>query len=369
MARMMNRMIVANLRRRPARSLVSIIAVAIEVILILAVVGLVHGMINDQRTRIRGIGADILVMSGNGSILAQLSGNTLPLQLGAVFARVPGVAAVAPVAGMLGKSAQAIGGVNIPEFDAVSGGFHFIHGHAFAPGSDEMIADDLQAAASHYHVGQQVTMLGRTFTLTGIFEHGMGSRLFIPLQTLDAAAGTPNRASVFYIKTVPGVDVNAVVERLRALAPAEKIYSMRDYLTLFTASSISPAIMVFQNVMISIAVIIGFLVIFLSLYTTVLERTREVGILKALGASRGYIVNVILRESELLAILGVIAGVAIAYGLWRAFSHIFPTLSMEMTWHWVILAAIIALVSSAVGALYPALKAAGQDAIAALAYE
>ncbi|MGH9465971.1 MAG: ABC transporter permease [Terriglobales bacterium] len=366
---MIDRMIVANLRRRPMRSLVSVVAVAIEVILILSVVGLVNGMINDQRARIHGIGADIIVRSGSGSILTQMSGNTLPLALGDVFAKVPGVEAVAPVAYELLRSAAAVGGVNIAQFQAVSGGFHFLQGRAFRPASHEMIVDDLQAAASHYHIGQKISILGQTFTLVGIFEHGMGSRIFLPLQTLDALAGSPHRAATFYIKVTPGVPVAGVVQRLQKLAPAEKVDSLAQYLSLFTASAISPEVNVFQRVMIGIAMAIGFLVIFLSLYTTVLERTREIGILKALGAPRRYIIEVILRESELLALLGVIAGIVISYGLWQLLSHAYPTLSIEMTWPWVIYAAVISLVSSGVGALYPALQAAGQDPIAALAYE
>lgn len=367
---MINRMIVSNLRRRPLRSLVSIVAVAIEVILILMVVGLVNGMIHDQRARVRGIGADIIVRSSTGSFMTQLTGNTLPLKMGAVFARVPGVKAVAPMASMIAKSGtQTIGGVNIEQFHAVSGGFRFLQGRAFRPDSDEMIVDDLEADAQHYHVGQRISLLGHTFTLVGIFEHGMGSRVFLPLQMLDQLASTPDHASVFYIKTTPGVPIATVVARLRKLAPAENVDSLQKYLSLFTASSISPAVNAFQATMIGIAVAIGFLMIFLSLYTAVLERTREIGILKALGASRSYVVKVILRESELLAILGVIAGIAIAFGLWGLLAHTYPTLSIEMTWQWALYAAIISLVSSALGALYPALKAAGQDAIAALAYE
>ncbi|MGH9487825.1 MAG: ABC transporter permease [Terriglobales bacterium] len=369
MARMINRMVVANLRRRPIRSLVSVIAVAIEVLLILMVVGLVSGMINDQRARVHGIGADIIVRSGSGSILTQMTGNTLPLQMGPVLAKVPGVRAIAPVAYALNKSVSAVGGINLTAFQAVSGGFRFLRGRAFAPASYQMIVDDKEAAASHYRVGQRIQLLGHTFTLVGIFEHGMGSRVYIPLRTLDALAGSPDHAALFYVKVVPGVPVAEVVNRLQTLAPAEKVDSIAQYLSLFTANAISPDVMVFQHVMEGIAIAIGFLVIFLSLYTNVLERTREIGILKALGASRGYIVKVIIRESELLAVIGVIAGVAIAYGLWRTLSHIYPTLSMQMTWQWVVLAAVIALVSSTIGALYPALKAAGQDAIAALAYE
>ncbi|TAN20868.1 MAG: ABC transporter permease [Acidobacteria bacterium] len=366
---MINRMIVSNLRRRPMRSLVSVLAVAIEVILILMVVGLVNGMINDQRARVHGIGADIIVYSGSGSIITQLTGNTLPLKMGEVFARVPGVEAVAPVAYMLNQATQTIGGVNLEQFRAVSGGFRFLHGHAFQPDSHEMIVDDLEAASRHYHIGEQVELLGQTFTLTGIFEHGMGSRTFVPLQTLDKLAGSPNRAATFYIKVTPGVPVATVVERLRKLAPAVKVDSLQQYLSLFTANTISPVIDVFQRVIVGIAMAIGFLVIFLSLYTTVLERTREIGILKALGASRSYIVKVILRESELLAIVGIVAGVILAYGLWRFLEYAYPTLSMQMSWPWVIYAAAVSLVSSALGALYPAVKAAGQDAIAALAYE
>jgi putative ABC transport system permease protein len=288
--------------------------------------------------------------------------------MAAVFQQVPGVAAVAPVAYQLGQAAQAIGGVNLAEFNAVSGGFRFLKGGPFHAGSYEMIADDLQAASAHYRIGQKIPLLGQQFTLTGIFEHGMGSRIFIPLDVLDRLGGTPDRAATFYIKTQPHVPVQDVVERLRKLAPSLKVDSLNEFLSLFTASRISPAVPIFQRVMVGIAVAIGFLVIFLSLYTTVLERTREIGILKSLGASR-YIVSVILRESELLAALGVGAGTAASYLLWRLLQQVYPTLTLEWTWQWVGWAAVIALGSSAVGALYPAYKAASQDPIAALAYE
>lgn len=366
---MMNRMIVANLRRRPVRSLVSILAIAIEVILILMIVGLTNGMVNDSRARLAGIGADVVVRASSGSVITQLSGNTMPVKLAEVFARVPGVAAVAPVAYHINGTIQTVGGIDLDDFDAVSGGFHFLKGRAFTSGAREAIVDDLQAAAGHLEPGSTMTLLGENFTVTGVFEHGMGSRIFIPLDVLDQLAGSPGKAATFYIKLKPGADENAVIARLREMAPAETVSSIAQYLALFTSNKISPALPIFQRVMVGIAVIIGFLVIFLSLYTTVLERTREIGILKSLGASRGYIIQAIVRESELLAAMGVIAGAIIAYGLWRLLERLYPTLTIQLTWAWVGWAAIIALVSSGVGALYPALKAAGEDAISALAYE
>lgn len=366
---MINRLIISNLRRRPMRSLVSILAVAIEVVLILMIVGMVNGLINDHRDRINGIGADIVVRAGSGAVFVELSGNTLPLQEAPVFAGVPGVGAVAPVAFKITTGVSAVAGINLAEFNAVTGGFHFLHGRAFRPGSRELIVDDLEAAGKGYHVGQTVTLLGQPFQITGIFAQPMGWREFIDLGVLDELSGTPNKAAMFYVKTAPGADKAAVQAALKKLVPGDTVQSLDDYLSLFTASGISPALPIFQGVMISIAVAIGFLVIFLSLYTAVLERTREIGILKSLGASRGYIVRVILRESELLAVVGVVAGALAAFALWRVLSHMYPTLTIEMTWKWVAWSALVALGSSAIGALYPAFKAASQDAIAALAYE
>ena len=65
---------------------------------------------------------------------------------------------------------------------------------------------------------------------------------------------------------------------------------------MFSTNSV-PYIEAFTKVVIGIAVLIGFLVVCLSMYTAVLERTREIGILKALGASPGYIVGILLRET------------------------------------------------------------------------
>ncbi|HXR97054.1 MAG TPA: FtsX-like permease family protein [Terriglobales bacterium] len=366
---MMNQMIVANLRRRPMRSLVSVIAVAIEVVLILVIVGLVNGMVNDHRTRIEGMGADIVVRAGSGAVFGELSGNTMPIGIADVLARVPGVHAVAPVAYKLLPGLEAVGGIDLENFDRVSGGFHMIAGRVFRPGTHAVIVDDIEAASKHEHVGQTLTMFGEPFEVVGVFEHGVGSRVFMDRVVLDQIDGSPNKAATFYIKTDPGADQAKVVAALQKLAPAETVQSIGDYLSLFTPDRLNAALPIFQRVMISIAIAIGFLVIFLSLYTTVLERTREIGILKALGASRGYIVQVILRESELLALIGIVVGSFLGFLLWNLLGRLYPSLTMEFTWKWVAFAALIALASSVVGALYPAFKAASQDAIAALAYE
>ena len=78
---MMNRMIVGNLVHRPIRSLISIVAVALEVTLILLIVGLCVGMLQDSRTRTAGIGADVLVRPPGSSFISAFSGAPMPIKV------------------------------------------------------------------------------------------------------------------------------------------------------------------------------------------------------------------------------------------------------------------------------------------------
>jgi putative ABC transport system permease protein len=123
------------------------------------------------------------------------------------------------------------------------------------------------------------------------------------------------------------------------------------------------------GVVIWIAVIVGILVIFQTMYTAVLERTREIGILKSMGASKLTIVTVVLRECLVLAVVGVLVGIAATFGVREFLDVKFPGFSFELTTLWIGRGALIALGSSICGALYPAWMAARKDPIDALAYE
>jgi putative ABC transport system permease protein len=105
------------------------------------------------------------------------------------------------------------------------------------------------------------------------------------------------------------------------------------------------------------------------MYTSVLERTREIGILKSMGASKLTIVGAVLRETAALAVAGVIVGVALSFAVKAFLAQRFPTLYLDMNAAWVARGAAIAFVGSVCGALYPAWMAARKDPIDALAYE
>jgi putative ABC transport system permease protein len=121
--------------------------------------------------------------------------------------------------------------------------------------------------------------------------------------------------------------------------------------------------------MIGLAVAIGLLVIFLTMYTTVIERTRDIGVLKSLGANRSFIIRALLSESTVLCIIGIAAGVGLAYVVRAAFLAGFPTLSINITTAWILRAAAIALAGAVLGASYPAWLASRKDPVEALSYD
>jgi putative ABC transport system permease protein len=144
--------------------------------------------------------------------------------------------------------------------------------------------------------------------------------------------------------------------------------SLAEYASLMTVNNI-PFLATFFDIVIGIALVIGFIVIFQSMYTAVMERTREIGILKSLGATKWYVLNVILRECFLLAVGGVLFGLALTGLSAMAINHKFPLHKMVWDNHWVVRAAILAIIGALLGGLYPALRAAQKDPIEALAYE
>ena len=125
----------------------------------------------------------------------------------------------------------------------------------------------------------------------------------------------------------------------------------------------------FYDAVIFVAACIGVMVIFLSMYTTITERTREIGILRSLGASKGLIITLILEEAFVISILGVFIGLGSSFIIGRIVQAIFPTLIVSIPGDWMVRAAIFAVLSGLVGAVYPSIKAAAHDPVEALAYE
>jgi len=364
-----NRMILANVVHRPIRTAVSIFAVAIEVIMVMMVVGLTNGLVQESAKRVEGVGADLLVQPPGASFLFGLTQAPMPIKIGEKLAQVPHVMYVAPSLFQFHTTGglSLIYGIDLQSFNQVTGGFVYHGGGPFTDPYDVLV-DDWYAKANHVRVGQTLTLLNHEFRVTGIVEHGKGARLFIPLETAEDLSGAHDKASIFFVRCTDPAYTNQVVDAIHQLLPKHQILSVKEYMSLMTSNNL-PALDTFVNAMIAIALGIGFLVIFLSMYTTITERTREIGILKSLGASKRYIINIILREASLLTLMGIGIGWLGAIIGRKAFLGAFPTLSIDLTVGWALRAALLALAGSLLGAFYPSLRAAQLDPVDALAYE
>ncbi len=367
----MNKMVVANLVHRPIRSIISIIAIAVEVTHILLMVGLALGLLNDAKERQRGIGADIMVQPPGSSFLSGITGAPVSVKVADILRKVAGVAVVSPVITQLSTAGtvEVIYGIDLKSFQALGGPFHYLSGGPFT-GDDSILVDDFFAQSKNVKVGQKIKVLNHDFTVCGIVEHGKGARKFLPLDTLQDLIGAQGKASIFYVKVDGKANVRTVLDEIKHIPGMEgySVQSTEEYLSMLTTENM-PGLSTFINVVIGVAVIIGLIVIFQAMYTAVMERTREIGILKSLGATKLYIVNVILRETALLTVVGIGLGIGISFAAREGIHAKFPLLPILITQGWIIAAAIIAIVGAIGGALYPAFKAAQKDPIDALAYE
>jgi len=367
----MNKLVIGNILFRPLRSAISVLAVAIEVIMILCIVAIMVGQVQGAANQTSGIGADIMVRPPNASNFSGLSDAAVPAKIASqVLAKLPHIVAASPVIAKLNTSGsvQTIFGIDYPSYNALRP-FVFISGGP-PSGPDDALVDDLYAKSNHVQVGQPLQLLGHDFRISGIVEHGKGSRIFLPIHTLGILNGTPDNASIFYIRTDSPKNEQAVIDEIQRTPgmTTYQVQTLAEWMSMMTPEHL-PGFTIALNVVISIAVIVGFLVIFQSMYTAVMERTREIGILKSLGASKLYVVNLVLREAVLVAIAGIIVGILATQGIKLLMDVRFPTMTFLLTTQWRIYGTIIALIGSILGAIYPAWKAASKDPIDALAYE
>lgn len=367
--RLMDSLVLSNIAHRPARTLVSIMGTAVGVLLIVFTVGLAHGVLRERGRRESNIGAEIMVRASGSLGFGGTSPFMLPVSRAADISQIEGVRAATAIGQVLDRSdagfgSRLIDGIEFHEYAKLNG-LSIREGSKFT-GGDEAIIDPVWQEQRQASVGSTVQLFERPFKIVGVYEPPGGGRIKIPLSTLQDQEGADGRASAILVATNDPAKQDEVAARIREQFPDDQIIFTRDLPEIY-ASGV-PALNVFIKVVVGVATAISMLVILLAMYTTVTERTRQIGILKALGMSKTGIAWVIEQEAIIVSLLGVTAGIVLTYvarlGVMRMTS-----LVVDVEPRWVLIAFLVGIVGGSVGALYPAVRAARQDAVDALSYE
>jgi putative ABC transport system permease protein len=187
------------------------------------------------------------------------------------------------------------------------------------------------------------------------------------LDDMQAATAQPGDVSFFFVKVKDDQEVAQVAAELEKRFEGYKVTALEFLSAAMKDNALG--LKEFIRALSLFAALISGLVILLAMYTTIIERTREIGILKALGAGRGYILKVVMAESFLICVMGVGAGYLLSVLGRSALLHFFPTLTVDLIPRWFLISAILGIGGGLLGALYPAYRAAKLDPVEALNFE
>jgi putative ABC transport system permease protein len=365
---LVNKLVFENLRHRPIRTLLTVIAIGLQVTLVLTIVGLSRGLIESSATRNRGVGADIIVRPPGSSVIG-LSSAPMPEGMVRYMEKQPHVVmAQGVVIHSAGGPLESMTGIDLDVFNRMSGGFDYRAGGPFEQPYD-ILVDTNFAAQRNLKVGETTELANTKWTVRGIVGPGKLGKIFVRKDVLQEVTANTGKVSVVYVKVDEPANAKAVVANLRSQLEGYPIYEMEEFLSFITPDNI-PGVTPFIAVLVGLAVVFGFLVVFLAMYTAVLERTREIGILKALGATASFVLGMLIRETVMLALIGSVIGILLTYvARWVIVSLVPSSLPVVVVPEWWWRAALISLTGSVLGAMYPGARAARQDTIEALAYE
>jgi putative ABC transport system permease protein len=366
----MDSLILANLKHRPTRTIISVAGVALGVCLTALTTGLVRGMIKGHAEREANVGAEIMIRDSGAIGLESWASLPLPVEEAEQVSKIDGVKAAAPVGQYFIRSTGGIGirsieGIPYEAYRAISG-INIIEGRGLEPSGDVAIVDVDYTEKYRVGPGDQIELLGYPFRIIGVYTPESGPRIKMPLETMQRYVGAEGRCSAILVKCHRPEEQVRVAQQIQQQFPNRRVVLTRDLPVLYAKGT--PALNTFLNVVLGLEAVISVLVILLTMYTTIFERTREIGILKSLGASKAFIATVIEREAFSISLIGVLVGLTVAFAA-KVFLTSTMRISIAFEAKWLLVATIIGLLSGLLGALYPALLAANQDAVKALSYE
>ncbi len=406
----------ANLMHSKIRTALSALAVGLGIMLLLVSKGLAGGSIAEVAERMQSVDAELVVLPAQDNIIFT---NSAPFPR--AFRRFiekqadehgPLATAVIPVFfGQIhmGGQQQRLFGVDPAQMSlflagrCVLEGTVFERAHGFArqledptadlppddapeqvisaflePGLELVIDDRLRRVGRvdqqtgetvPYRIGDEIRVMGREFRIVGVVETGVAGRVFAPLQTLrEIALAGETKSSMFFVKLRPDVDPVTAADRLAAaLGTAARVELKSQYGRLLRESFAQ--VNMYMNASSGLALVVCFLFILLTMYTIVIQRTREIGILKSLGVTRLDLLRLSVVEALMISLAGVVIGIGISYAAKWGLGVARPLLTVDLSSGLLLLAALIGVVGGVLSALYPGYRAARLDPAVALSHE
>ncbi|MBT9252290.1 MAG: ABC transporter permease [Brockia lithotrophica] len=378
-----------NLSGNPFRTFLTMLGVIIGVASVIALVAVGQGATARVTEQIQGLGSNLISVN----IVGRGSQTALRSQDVEEWVNLPGVGAVAPE--VLGTATVKAGtnSVSVP-LEGVTPEFARVRNLAVAEG--RFIADlDLLARSrvvllgantavqlfgSFDPVGQEVTLNGTTFTVVGVLAP-MGTtlgasnddRVLVPLTTAERFLQSRGVRTV-YVQAASSDEVRVAVDSLRRELMRTfrgdensfSIFTQEDVLR--TIGSVSNTLSLMLGGIAGISLLVGGIGIMNIMLVSVSERTKEIGLRKAIGARRSQILLQFLLESLVLSLLGGVFGVLGGFGIGALLERVLH-IPVLINWSVIGVATLFSLAVGLVFGILPAVRAANLDPIVALRYE
>ena len=177
---------------------------------------------------------------------------------------------------------------------------------------------------------------------------------------MQEALQVENKCTFILVKLKDGARAEDVAARINEALPGNKINLTNDLI--IDAQDRIPALKTFLRVLVGLGALVSTIFVLLSMYTTITERRKEIGILKSLGASKSFIIQTIEGEAFMIGIFGIITGFIVSL-IASFLIEAFFDLQFEFSLNWILTAFAIAIGGSLFGALYPAWRASTIDPV------
>lgn len=392
------RLAIRSMSHRKKRSWLTMIGILIGITAVVALISIGQSMQRAIDKQFEEFGHNIITIT-SGSARGSFGGGFSTRSISLDLETIRSVEGVEAVGGMLFKHAYVEAGVQAqiegflpvlglsPAMKDLLGGFEVERGRAF--NSDDKFKAVLGSAIMEdlgVKLGDEISVEGRQFEVIGVLKEAENSLMqtddgiLVPIETLRELLGEEGKVSFVLARAGEGFDVEEVADRIEE--KLERTRNKDDFSVQTTEQFrelIGNAIGIIQAFLAGIAgisLLVGAIGVMNTMYTAVLERTREIGIMKAVGARSGQIMALFLIESGFMGLTGGAIGIVIGLGISsgavliaKRFIEGADFLEASLSPGLIIGALLFSFLIGALSGVFPARNAAKLKPVEALRYE